>query len=344
MTRLPLTTQTLYAELLDQLTADEAGRSIGHLNGTFIRKRVRGHRYIYLQYSIPGGGRKQVFVGRQDPALEKVVRDFEEGRQRRADDLQGRQRLCAQLGAGGWPLPDGASGRVLQHLAEAGLFRQGVLVGTHAWNLIGGMLGVRWDDWSQTEYIDIASHLQLAIGDEAIDLPGVLDRLQMGFLPVPALSPDSPATSFKVRGQNLRVDLLCPAHSRQTEGPILIPAFKAAAQPLPYLDYLLKDPQRAALPYAAGILVMVPSPARFALHKLIVSRERAATWQTKVEKDLNQAAELLDLLHTERPGDLLLAWDDILRRNWQQKVLAGLEAMQRLRPSLVEQVRELLKA
>ena len=30
----------------------------------------------------------------------------------------------------------------------------------------------------------------------------------MGFLPVPGLDPKSPTTSFKVRGQSLRVDLL----------------------------------------------------------------------------------------------------------------------------------------
>ncbi|GAB4554052.1 MAG: GSU2403 family nucleotidyltransferase fold protein [Geothermobacteraceae bacterium] len=342
MTRLPLTTQTLYAELLELLTVDEAERSIGHLQGTIVRKTVRGHRYIYLQYSVPGGGRKQVFVGRQDPALEKFVSDFEKGRQRRAKDLQARQRLCAQLAAGGWPLPDAASGRVLQHLADAGLFRHGVLVGTHAWNLIGGMLGVSWGSWHQTEDIDIAGHLQLAIGNEAVDLPGTLERLKMGFLPVPALNPEDPATSFKVRGHNLRVDLLCPAHSRQTEGPILIPAFKAAAQPLPYLGYLLKEPQRAALPYGSGVLIMVPSPARFALHKLIIARERAATWHTKIEKDLHQAAQLLEVLQTDRPGDLLLAWDDILQRNWQKKVMAGLEAMQKLHPHLGEQIRKAL--
>jgi hypothetical protein len=38
MTRLPLETQTLYAELLEQLTALEAQRAIGYLTGCFTLK------------------------------------------------------------------------------------------------------------------------------------------------------------------------------------------------------------------------------------------------------------------------------------------------------------------
>jgi len=342
MTRLPLTTQTLYAELLELLTADDAQRTIGHLSGTFTDKLVRGHRYVYFQYSLPGGGKKQIFLGRKDPVLDKIAAEFSLSRALRTEERQGLQRLCAQLQVGGAMVADGASGRVLEHLAASGLFRQGVLVGTHAFNLLGNLLGVTWDGWQQTEDIDIASQVQLAVGGDAVDLPELLERLQMGFLPVPGLDPRSPATSFKVRGQNLRVDLLCPEGSRPTPGPVPIPAFKAAAQPLPYLDFVLKDAQRAALVYGAGVLVSVPSPARFALHKLIVSRERQATWQTKAEKDLQQAAELLEVLLDDRPGDLLLAWDDIARRKWPPKVLAGIDALQRLRPEIAGRLRQLL--
>jgi hypothetical protein len=44
MNRLPLETQTLYAELVEQLTALEAQRAIGHLPGCFTLKTVKGRR------------------------------------------------------------------------------------------------------------------------------------------------------------------------------------------------------------------------------------------------------------------------------------------------------------
>lgn len=343
MPRLSLATQTLYAELLEQLTALEAQRSIGQLSGTFTEKTVRGHTYTYFQYSVPGGGKKQVFVGRKDPTLAKVIHQYQNEKQEFVQERRQLQQLCAQLAAGGVARLDAASGRVLDHLAQSGLFRLGaVLVGTHAFNLLGTLLGVVWGAGHQTEDIDIASDLHLAVPGPKIDLPEVLQRLEMGFLPVPALDPRQPATSFKVRGQRLRVDLLCPAGRRTTSGPVLLKSLQAAAQPLPFLDFLLQNPLRAAAIYGSGVLVSVPDPARFALHKLIVATERSAAWQTKAEKDLLQAGQLLDILAEDRPGDLLIAWEDIVKRNWQKHLYDGLEKLKRTRPDIVRGIRKLL--
>ncbi len=343
MQRLPIATQTLYAELLEQLTVFDAQRSIAQVPGTFVEKTIRGHCYLYFQYSIPGG-KKQVFVGRKDPLLESVVRDFRESRQFFDEDRSQQQRLCAQLSAGGLVHVDASVGRVLEHLASSGLFRLGaLLVGTHAFNVLGALLGVGWRTGQQTENTDIAADLQITVSGDQLDLPGALDRLKMGFLPVPALDPKQPATSYKVRGQRLRVDLLCPARSRSDGSPVEIKALNAAAQPLPYLDYLLQHPVRAAVVYGSGVLVNVPDPARFALHKLIVAAERSAAWQTKVEKDLQQAAEILDALLDDRPGDLLLAWDEVVRRNWKKPVLAGLATLGRRQAGTATRLGKLLK-
>lgn len=45
MPRLPLETQTIYAELLERLRAFELTRSLASLSGTFAPKEVRGSRY-----------------------------------------------------------------------------------------------------------------------------------------------------------------------------------------------------------------------------------------------------------------------------------------------------------
>jgi hypothetical protein len=69
MNRLPLETQTLYAELVEQLTVLEARRAIGHLPGCFTIKTVKGLDYYYYQHSDPGGVMRQIYIGRKTPEL-----------------------------------------------------------------------------------------------------------------------------------------------------------------------------------------------------------------------------------------------------------------------------------
>ena len=63
MQPLPVTTQTAYAELLEQLLAMDAQRSIGHAPGAFVTKTIRERSYYYFQYSTPGGTTSQAYVG-----------------------------------------------------------------------------------------------------------------------------------------------------------------------------------------------------------------------------------------------------------------------------------------
>lgn len=130
----------------------------------------------------------------------------------------------------------------------------------------------------------------------------------------------------------MRVDLLTPALHR-VQKPVRIARFAAAAQPLPYLDYLIEEPQPGAIIGGAGVLVNVPLPARFALHKLIVARSRPTSMQTKSTKDLDQAASILAALAEDRhPGDLRLAWSALRKRGWDKTLTAGLGALRRRHP------------
>ena len=157
----------------------------------------------------------------------------------------------------------------------------------------------------------------------------------MGFLPVPGLSPAQPSTSFKVRGRSLQVDLLTPTVGGQ-RGVVAIPRFGAAAEALPFLDYLLEEPVPAAIVDGGGVLVAVPHPARFALHKLLVSRLRPVSFQTKADKDLRQAAELIRTLEEDRPGDLSRARRALERRGerWTRALARGLDALTRRHPDV----------
>ena len=108
-------------------------------------------------------------------------------------------------------------------------------------------------------------------------------------------------------------------------------------QPLRFLEFILEDVDQAAIVSAVGsVLVNVPDPARYALHKMLVHVERRARNATKARKDLKQAAALVEAL-TEFRGDALLAlWNDLLARGpgWRERARKGIVALEGEDPAL----------
>jgi len=325
MTRLPPETQTLYAELSERLRALEAARSFATLSGSFAKKQVREGDYWYFKTSEGAAGQREYFVGPDNPETKAVMKAYAANRPEAEEATAQIERLCAMLRQGGAMTIDVPSARVISGLASAGVFRVGaVLVGTHAYVALGNLLGVRWDSALRTQDIDVAATriLEVAVPQFEADLPKALEALNMGFLPVPGLDPRVPETSFSVRGHALRVDLLTPAQGARTGKPILIPRLKAAAHPLELLDYVLETPVAIPLLNGGATLVNVPDPARFAIHKLIVSGRRLAYEQTKAAKDRQQAAQILSVVYEDRRGDLRLAVNALKKRaaSWRTRL------------------------
>lgn len=325
MRRLPLEAMTMYAELVEQLTALEAARTLGSSSGLFVTKQVKGNDYYYFQYVDASGNRHQDYLGRRDEALDAMVRRQAENKQAIEADRESVARLAASLRSLGATATDAASAKVIRTLADAGVFRAGaVLVGTHAFVVLGNMLGAGWTGAGMmTQDVDFAAPrvLEVAAPGLTADLPAVVDSLEMGFLPVPGLDPNSPSTSFKVQGKSLRIDLLTPAPARP-RGPVRIPRFAAAAQPLKYLDYVIENPVRSAIVSSEPALVFVPDPARFALHKLLTASARPAAETAKQHKDRVQSAQLLEVLFEERSGDVTLAAEALAAKGkgWVKRV------------------------
>lgn len=329
---LPAQTTTLYAELLERLLADAARRGVGKAPGTFTTKTVKGETYAYFQYSEPGGKVRQLYLGRSGPPLEKIVARFKSERPDVEKERAGVERLCAQVRAGGgWTMGPRAA-RVLKAFADAGVFEAGaVLVGTHAFGTIGNLLGMRLSGANlRTDDLDLAAVSLLAASGGSADAEDALERLEMGFLPVPGLDSRHPSTSFKVRGESLRVDFLTPGKGG---APVALPRLGTSAQPLPFMDYLIENPEKAAVLDAGGFLVSVPSPARFALHKILVAPERPVSQQSKAAKDLAQAAQLLEALAETRPGDLLLAHDALTQHGWAARLARGAKRLAQAHPA-----------
>ena len=55
-------TQTMHAELMALLMADPSRGHWWQLDGSFVRKVVKGTPYVYFQYSLPGGGKERAQV------------------------------------------------------------------------------------------------------------------------------------------------------------------------------------------------------------------------------------------------------------------------------------------
>lgn len=328
MDTLPITLQTAYAELLEQLLTLDAHRTIGHLPGVFASKQVRGKTYWYFQYSAPGGTAKQAYVGPRSKELDALIDRYEREKTELRGDRARLDQLCSMLRAGA-AVTDAGSARVIKALADSGVFKLGgVLAGTHAFVVLGNLLGVRWSGaHARTEDVDVAV-LEVAVPELEADVPKALESLGMGFLPVPGFSPKDPSTSFSVRGRPLRVDLITTVRGKKT-GPVRIPRFNAAAAPLAFVELLLEDAQPAAVINGGGILVRVPHPASLALHKLLVAPKRAAAFQAKRAKDISQAARLIEALEELRPGDLAASWTKASARGWSRSLREGAELLKR---------------
>jgi hypothetical protein len=147
---------------------------------------------------------------------------------------------------------------------------------------------------------------------------------------VPDLDPRRASTSFKLRGRELRIDFVTSRRPRDPERPVPIPAFGIAAWPLELAGYLGVSPLAAVVHGTRPVLVRVPQPGRFALHKLWLTAERPASEAARAAKDLAQAGTIAAVLLEDRPAELAAA-AEALRRS--PRALAGARRAARRLPA-----------
>jgi hypothetical protein len=322
-----ISVQTLYAELVDRC-ASAAFESEFPPNGSFVRVRVKDRSYWYFQQGARdhSGRQPRKYVGRDDEGMRRRI--AEHGRKK--DDYRERRRLISMLRRSGFHGPSEAIGRILESLSAAGVFRRRVcLVGTTAYGVYGPMLGVRLPRSSlQTLDLDIAQFravsMAIAKDDQTLRLLDLLQRSDPSFRSIPHVRKAAATTSY-INDDNVRVDVLTENRGPESEAPTALPAIGAHAQPLRFMDFLIRDELQAVVLHDAGVLVNVPAPERFALHKLIVAQRRTAD-PAKADKDVEQAAALLRVLVARRHGALRAAWQEASSRGakWQELLANGL--------------------
>lgn len=119
----------------------------------------------------------------------------------------------------------------------------------------------------------------------------------------------------------LLIEFLVPERGRGSQGMRDLPALGMNAQPLRFMDVALM--MTLGLPFGE-VPVVVPHPAAFALHKLLVAPRRKNA--EKRRKDLDSALMVLDLL--QKKGEMTLVQDLLAKfpRPWRKSILATLSA------------------
>jgi hypothetical protein len=331
MKRLPIITHSLFAELVDQCRSEPRNPELWPLSGSIVTVPVDGQDHWYFQKSrrtAPGKYQQREYIGPVgDAELARKVESFETAKA----GYTSRGEIISTLKSSGVAAPTGKLANLLLGLHEAGVLEKAILVGTIAFQAYGAMLGAKFGQAAfYTMDVDMtqADAISLAVED-SLDVPllDVLKQLDDTFSEVPGMDPKTPPVSY-INNDKIRLDVLMP-FSGPDRGPILSDKLKTHGYPQRFLDFLVVNPVQTVMLVGGGALTHVPSPARFALHKLIVSQRRDSIETAKRRKDLLQAQQLIEILMEDDPDTLFEAYEDLKQRGpkWNKYFQGGLNSL-----------------
>jgi hypothetical protein len=119
---------------------------------------------------------------------------------------------------------------------------------------------------------------------------------------------------------DLVVEFLSPEKGRGTDRPIPVPKLGVNAVALRFLSLLIDNVIKVKVEDSE---VLLPHPANFALHKLIIFQRRFK--EEKAIKDRNSAIEILKALINKGETNTIRRVFGSLLPKWQKKVIKGLE-------------------
>lgn len=320
MQRIPLAIQTLYADLVQQ--AHTAPRH----EGSVYAQTIKRNDYLYLRRTV-GAVRRDVFLGRaDDPEAQARATSARE----EMSNIAARRNIVQSLRSFGLPAPATELGRVLDAVADAGLFKTAVLVGTAAYQCYAPLVGLLLPSAALiTQDADIATaSLAMAADQDGETFETILKRADKTFGGLPGLDRRALPSRFR-SASGFLVDLLTPKMRRSDKSPMPLKQLAAGAVPLQHLAWLIEDPVQAVALHGPGIPVRVPTPARYGVHKLIIAQKRAEE-NVKRRKDLMQAKSLMEALAESDPW----AWKDALdsaraqgKVGWAQPIARSLREL-----------------
>jgi len=324
-----LLVHTAYQDLVEA----HRTRAVLEQPGTPFAKQISGSTYWYTRQRV-GDRVVDRYLGPDSEDIRRHIHGLQEQRDVEKSLEHRCSVLVAQLRAAGLPTLDRQTGSILNALARSAAFRLGgTLVGTHAFRLYAAELGTRFAGaLAATEDLDIAAfeNLKLAVHDKAD--PSLAATLKaLDFVPAPNLDPKGRRTKWRLRKGGAIVEFLAPRMQSRREIAELHP-LGVFAQTLPFLNFLIAEPIPAVALYRSGILVQIPRPERYAVHKLILAQRRSGAGLAKVPKDLAQAEALVRMLVEDRPRELAAAYEKATKTG--TKWNAAIRASLRQRPEI----------
>lgn len=301
-TSLPLAIQTTYQDLLDRHRRKPAVS----IDGSLIKETRAGQHYWVARQRI-GDRVHAAQIGPNNPDVRRRVETAKVEQERLETWRTESSALVAQLRAAGANTLDMKTGRIIAALTRVGFFAAGgILAGTHAFALYEMELGVRFSGLAmRTEDVDLLADKSIKLVANGVGgLPGLLDDL--GLEPVIAIGDAHPHRWTS--GDGTPIDILTPRR-RGGQSLVELKGLGIYAQALPYLEFAVGETIDAVGLYREGSLVRIPSPQRFAIHKLIVAAERQGSFRAKSAKDIEQAGMLVDILAEQRPFELRSAYN-----------------------------------
>lgn len=280
--------------------AGRQNRIVSGTPGTLKQRTQSGNKYWVREYIRVDSKKTDEYIG----SASSVTREQIAKRTAEIELAKALAAGSANLRLFGYQRIDRKPAAVIEAFFNRKLIQGGlILVGSHAYGALLNELGVLAAGY-KTGDIDLARAHRLAVAlPEGFGLHDVLKETGMNFVPVPGMPSHKPSASFMLPGADqIAVDLLVPG--RKAGDLVPVKELSAYAQAIPLLDYLIGDPiESVVLSPNQVIPVKIPSPERFAIHKLFSSQSRRSN-RDKIRKDLEQAAVLAAALEEETPGSL----------------------------------------
>ena len=204
--------------------------------------------------------------------------------------------------------------RMLAKLDREGILRHVIIVGS--WCLLGYeefFAGIEYHPLVRTTDIDILVPLPTRFR-KRVNLESLLKDLDF----VISLRGSHGNISFLHR--ELLLEFLVPEQGRGSDKPYPLPDLGANAQRLRFLSFLAADTIWGTL---GDVRVRLPHPARFGLHKLLVSTRRKKA--AKRDNDRRQGIYVLEkLVESGRKRDVRVAYE-AMHEKWRRAVRRALE-------------------
>lgn len=335
--------QNAYADLFDAVLASSVSHSVAGLNGSFATKNIHQKKYWYFQYRDINGSVKQIYIGPDSDKIRKLIELHQS-----YEGLPVSKLAAAAIALGCNPvLPKHF--RVIRRLAEYGFFRRGgILVGTHAFLTMCNMLGISPAERMQTQDVDFAragKNISIALPSNIkVETRTALESLEMGLIPVTTFTGTEGARYLNPSDPAFMVDFLT-AKTSVKDDPVHIEGLAIALQPLKFMEFSMRHTvQAVALGNDGAVLVNIPRPDRFAIHKLIVSAERKVSETAKINKDVRQANVLIQYYLDFRPDELAETCKEAKENGpgWERRLRSGIVKLKKINPPAAKKLHDLI--